>query len=282
MNTRIAMPIAASILAVAFTLTPTLGVGAAVTSPKAAIKTFDPNGVHIGEVLASVSCLPHEPEVKSDVAAASAIAAGDADLDAGHCQKAVADYQKAVDANPKDTNALFHHVIAVYGIARSTGDAGLQIRMLETAYHDADLGVAAAPKNPVFLELRAESRTILIGPHMMHRAPITMARYEQSELKNSYDDLTAAIALAPTYGEAYASRWMNDNRRHDQEQANYDAAQAQKYDPKAFANMQTAQRMNDAHVAQNMRDLENSRRKAAAFMMGLGVASGAIEVIPAP
>jgi len=251
-------------------------------SPGRAPRKAGACAVHIGEVLASISCLPHESTATSDVDAAHAVAAGDADLDAGHCQKAVADYQKAVDANPRDTNAIFHHVVAVYGIARTTGDAGLQLRMLEAAYHDADLGVAAAPRNPVFLVLRASTRMILIGPHVMHRAPITMARYQASELQNSYNDLTAAIAIFPTYGEAYASRWMIDKRRQDFEQANFDEAKAEKYDPKAFAASQGAQRMNQEHIAQNMRDLENSRRKAAAFMMGLGVASGAIEVLPVP
>ncbi len=114
---------------------------------------------------------------------------GDADLDAGHCQKAVADYQKAVDANPSDTNALFHHIVATYGLAGSTGDAGLQLRLIEATYHDADLGVAAAPKNVVFFVIRATARTLLIGPHMQHRAPITFRRYMASELKNSYDNL---------------------------------------------------------------------------------------------
>ena len=274
MNARIMIPLAASILAAAFTLTPTLGVRAAVTAAKSVVKTFDPNAVHIGEILASVLCLPHEPVAKSDVSVTAALAAGDADLDAGHCQQAIADYQKALDASPNDPNALFRHLIAVYGIIGSTGDAAMQVRMLETAYHDADLGVAASPKNVVFLVLRASSRTLLIGPHMMHRAPIMMGRYEQSELKNSYDDLTSAITAYPTDGEGYASRWMLDKRRHDEEQAAYDYKQAAKYDPKALANAENMHQRNQEQIAANMRPLENSRRHLANAMMALGAAAG--------
>ena len=282
MNPRSSNIVTASILALTFVFTSTLIANAAQSKATSGSKVFDPNAVHVGETFAATSCLPHESVAKSDVAANLAIAAGDADLDAGHCQQGIADYQKALDANPNDPNALFRHLLALYAVIGSTGDAGMQVRYLENAYRDADAGVAASPKNVVFLVLRASSRLALVHTHMERRAPASWGRYQRSEFQHSYDDVTAAVTLYPTYGEGYASRWQIDKARHDEEQAAYDYKLAAKYDPNALSHAENMHRRNQEQVAENMRALENSRRHAAAVMMGIGAATGAYTIVPIP
>ena len=273
----------AILLVLSFACSSGTAANAAQTSPKlASVKTFDPNAVHVGELFSATSCLPNEPVAKSDVAANAAIAAGDANLDAGHCQQGIADYQKALDANPNDPNALFRHLFALYAVIGSTGDAGMHWRYLESAYHDADAGVAAAPKNVVFLVLRASPRLALVHTHMEHRAPASWGCYQRSEYQHSYDDVTAAMTLYPTYGEGYASRWQIDKARQDEEQAAYDYKLAAKYDPSALAHAENMHRRNVEQAAENMRALENSRRHLANAMMGLGAAAGGYILVPGP
>lgn len=243
-------------------------------------KPLDPNAVRIADLIDAVECVPHESDAGSDVDAHRAIAAGDADLAAGNCVRAAADYEMAIGAEPAGTDALFHHIIAELAIRKSTGDPGVAARAGEAAYRDADAATGAAPQNPVFLLLRAETRQGLIAAHVRGKSAFGLRKYVQSELEKSYDDLTNAIAAAPTYGQAYAARWMIDERRHDEEQATFDLAKAQRLDPQAAERVRFNEERNERQEAANEERRERRLMAAAEAMMGFAVATGGIEFGP--
>jgi hypothetical protein len=249
-------------------------------APKPERNPFDANNVKVTDLLRQIQCVPHEPVATSDEAPAKAVVDGDRALAQGHCQLAVADYQREIDVNQQDGAALFRQFLAALAIAESTGDAGFAARDGEIAYHDADLGVAAQSKNPVFLYLRAVARVWLIGPHIRTRNGFSLSRYVASERRHSFDDDTAAIALQANYGQAYAGRWMIDLDRQDIEQANYDHAQAQKFDPAALQIAEDMQQRTQEQRERNLAALARSQAKVAAFMTGLAVAAGAVDVVP--
>jgi tetratricopeptide (TPR) repeat protein len=247
-------------------------------------KPFDINEVRIGKLIQAIQCLPHEPQTTSNSPAKTAIADGDAVLSEGHCQAAIADYQVAIDADPSNVTALWKQDIAAARQAQLTQDVKIAHDDGEMAYHDADLAVQSHPNAAVFLYLRAVTRYYLIPVHVRGRSAFTLAHYIKSEIGHSYDDLSAAIKAVPNYGAAYAGRWLLDVRNGDTEQAQYDLAQAQKYDPES-ANDVVALQQAAVQRSEEMREDQIRKQIALAnAMMGLAVAAsgGNLILVPAP
>ena len=112
-----------------------------------------------------------------------------------------------------------------------------------------------------------------------------MGKYIDSERKNSYDDLSSAIKLSPTYGEAYAYRYLVDMRRNDTESANYDIGMANKYNPTAARMVVSMQEAHEQHMAEYNAERARSAMAMANAMVGLSMAAGnqyEMQPIPKP
>jgi hypothetical protein len=238
------------------------------------------NNYTLTQVVGAIECLPHDPDTQSSSDAKSGVRDGIADIEAGHCVKAVADFQVVIDANPAAVDALWRQEMVAYEQALLTSDIGLQTKLLETAYHDMDLAIAAEPKNPTFYLMRSSTRLRLLRAHIQHKNAFSMGKYIASERQHSYDDLTSAIAIDPQYGEAYAYRFLVDTQRSDSETANYDLAMAQKLNPRSAQEVQNAYQANQERIAEY--NAEEARRSMAMAnaMMGLAAAAGGGYVVP--
>ncbi len=238
------------------------------------------NDYTLTDIIASIGCLPHDPDTQSTSNAKDAVRDGVADIEAGHCVKAVADFQYAIDADPTAVDALWRQELVAFQQALLTSDVGLSVRLLETAYHDMDLAIAAAPKNPVFYVMRASTRLHLLPARLKKKNAFTMHKFIDAEYKSSYDDLTSAITLSPQYGEAYAYRFLVDGARHDAETARFDLGKAQQLNPRGAQEVEESYRLGQQRVAEYNEERARRSMAMANAMMGLAAATGGGYVVP--